>query len=261
MTRLTRILLLALTLTGLLAGVGGTAAQAAPTPASAAAPAAAAAPVAVGVGCSSTRACTTGSGGALMLTPGHSCTVGLPVRTAAGRWYVVTAGHCVVEGGRNTWRVGGAALGTGVRWEYGGLGTEGRAGTGDIGVIKLATKSRSQVAVVTRGRVSTQAITSARDARVGEKVCLTAGRTGTTSCGTVTLATTSLRYASPGVAARTITNLALVRGICVNPGDSGSPVFAGHAAVGIAVAKSASGCYTWYSKITSQLRHFGLRVG
>jgi streptogrisin B len=213
-----------------------------------------------GVGCSSTRACTNTSGGALMLTPGHSCTVGLPVRAGSGQWYVVTAGHCVFEGGTSTWRQSGVALGKGTRWEYGGKGTEGGSATGDIGLIKLTAKSTSRVVVLTSGRANFRAITSVRDARAGEKVCVTSGRTGTTSCGTVALSTTALNYASPGLSARTITNLALVKGICVNPGDSGSPVYAGHAAVGIVVAKSTSGCYLWYTKLPAQLKHFGLAV-
>ncbi len=244
MSRILRTAILAITFTSLLTGV----AQASvPTKAE-------------GVSCTSTKACTTNSGGALMLTPNAACTVGLPVRSRAGLWYVVTVGHCVFEGGKATWRQSGVALGQGIRWEYGGKGTEGARSTGDVGIIRLARKSSSKVIVISRGRVGTQPITSARDAKLGEKVCVTAGRTGTTSCGTVVTATTSLRYASPGLGARTITNLALVKGICVNPGDSGSPVFTGKAAVGIVVAKSASGCYLWYTKLPAQLKHFGLTV-
>ena len=245
MNRIFRIMILALAVVGLLSG---TAVAAGPSGA-------------VGVGCSSTKACTTSSGGALMLTPGHSCTVGLPVRSRAGLWYVVTAGHCVFEGGKSTWRQSGVALGKGVRWEYGGKGTEGSSARGDIGVIKLTKKSASRVLAIAGGKARTQAITTVRDAKVGEKVCVTAGRTGTTRCGTVVTATTALSYPSPGLAARTITGLALVKGICVNPGDSGSPVYAGHAAVGIVVAKSASGCYAWYTKLPAQLKHFRLTVG
>lgn len=103
-----------------------------------------------------------------MLTSKSSCTAGLPVRTRAGQWYMVTAGHCV-----------GNAAGV--------------------------------------------------------------------------PATTSLNCASPGLAARTISALALVEGICVNPGDSRSPVYAGCGAIGIVVARSATGCYTWYTKLPAQL--------
>lgn len=275
MRRITRILTLALlVLAGLLTG----AAQAA-TPATPAAPAAPAAPppstkasstpapstpagipAAEGVGCSSTKACTTGSGGALVRTTRSSCTGGLPVRARGGQWYLVTAGHCIGNARGATWRQSGVTLGVGTRWQYGGEGTEGRARTSDVGLIKLRRASRSQVVVVTGGKARIQRITTARDARTGERVCVTAGRTGITRCGTVIVATTSLSYPSPGLAARTVTNLALVKGICVNPGDSGSPVYAGRSAVGITVARAASGCYMWYAKLPAQLRHFGLRV-
>jgi trypsin len=243
MSRIFRIVVLALTFSALLTGT------------------ARAEVAAEGVGCTSTRACTTNTGGALMLTPKVSCTVGLPVRSRDGRWFVVTAGHCVAAGGSATWRESGVALGQGYRWEYGGKGTEGSRATGDIGLIKLTKKSASRVLAITGGKARTQPITSVRDAKVGERVCVTAGRTGATRCGTVVTATTSLKYASPGLAARTITGLALIKGICVNPGDSGSPVYSGRAAVGIVTAKSASGCYAWYTKLPAQLKHFGLSVG
>ncbi|HST63834.1 MAG TPA: S1 family peptidase [Mycobacteriales bacterium] len=245
MSRLIRIVVLAVTLSAL---VTGTAQATVPHRAE-------------GVGCTSPRACTTTTGGALMLTSSVSCTAGLPVRTWDGRWFMVTAGHCVYEGGRSTWRQSGVALGKGYRWEYGGKGTEGAGAKADVGLIKLTRKSSSRVLALSGGKARMQAITAVRDARVGERVCVTAGRTGGTRCGTVVVPTTSLRYASPGLAARTITGLALVKGICIYPGDSGSPVYAGRTAVGIAVARSASGCYTWYTKLPAQLRHFGLRVG
>jgi streptogrisin B len=213
-----------------------------------------------GVACTSTRACTTTSGGALMLTPSSSCTAGLPVRTRAGQWYLVTAGHCVGAGGSSTWRQSGVALGKGTRWEYGGKGTEGRKATGDVGLIKLAGKPRSRVVVMSGGRARTLKIVAAHDAKAGERVCVTAGRTGTTQCGRVVSTNTSLTYTSPGVGTRTISNLAMVSGICVNPGDSGSPVFASRTAVGITVAKSSTGCYAWYTKLPAELSHFGLYV-
>lgn len=225
---------------------------------------AAAVATAEGIGCVSTRACTPTHGGAYISTSRNSCTVGLPVRTRGGAWYLLTAGHCVANARGATWRESGYVLGTGTRWQYAGLGTEGRAGSTDIGIIKITANSRlwnarSRVLVVGE-KATTQRILKAADARTGAKVCVTAGRTGTTRCGTVVTPTTSLRYASPGLAARTVQGLALVKGICVNPGDSGSPVYVGSTAVGIAVARSASGCYMWYSKITTPLRQFGLSV-
>jgi V8-like Glu-specific endopeptidase len=218
-----------------------------------------------GIGCVSTRRCTPTHGGAFISTSRNSCTAGLPVRTRGGSWYLLTAGHCVANARGATWRASGYVLGNGTRWQYAGLGTEGRAGSTDIGIIRITANgrlwnARSRVMVVGAKKVSTQRIVKAGDARVGSRVCVTGGRTGATRCGTVVTATTALRYASPGLAARTVQGLALVKGICVNPGDSGSPVFAGSTAVGIAVARSASGCYMWYSKITTPLRQLGLRV-
>jgi streptogrisin B len=260
-TRTIRTALLALALlalTGLLAGTAEVGTAQSST-------AAAASVAAEGVGCASTKACTPSHGGAYMTTTRNSCTAGLPVRNRAGQWFIVTAGHCVAEAGGATWRESGLVLGQGGRWEYGGRGTEGSAGTGDIGLIKITGSARtwnarSRVVVMGPKRGQTLKIVAAHDARLGERVCTTEGRTGVTRCGKVVSTSTSLRYASPGLPARTITNLALVSGICVNPGDSGSPVWSGRTAVGIVVARSASGCYTWYSKLPAQLKHFGLYV-
>jgi streptogrisin B len=271
-TRISRTALLALALLGLVAPLASaatstsTATTAAASAATAEATAlAAATATAEGVGCSSTRACTPISGGAFMTTTRNSCTAGLPVRTRSGQWYVVTAGHCISEAAGARWNQSGLALGTGTRWEYGGKGTEGASGTTDIGLIKITANvriwdARSRVMVIGPRGASIVKIVSAHDAKAGEKVCVTAGRTGVSRCGTVVSTSTTLKYASPGLAARTITNLALVKGICVNPGDSGSPVYAGRTAVGITVAKSGSGCYMWYTKLPALLTHFGLTV-
>ena len=222
-------------------------------------------PAAEGVGCSSTRVCTPLNGGAYFTTTRNGCTAGLPVRTRAGQWYVLTAGHCVANAKGKVWKQNGLTLGTGTRWEYGKLGTEKAKGTSDLGLIKVTANTRTWNArsrvLVAAGKLSSQKITGVKNARNGEKVCVTAGRTGSTKCGTVVSTNTSLTYASPGLAARTVSNLALVKGICLNPGDSGSPVFAGRAAVGIAVARSASGCYAWYAKIPTKLAQYGLTVG
>jgi streptogrisin B len=226
----------------------------------------ASAPTAMGIGCSSTRNCTPSSGGAFMTTTRNSCTAALPVRDRrTGLWYVLTAGHCVANARGATWRTSGLTLGVGRKWEYGGLGTQGGGGTTDAGLIRYTANGRiwnasSRVLVVAKP-MRTQRITAVRAARAGERVCVTKGRTGSTQCGTVVSANTSLRYASPGLAARTVHNLAMVRGVCVQPGDSGSPVYAGSAFVGIAVAKSNSGCVVWYARADVAFAQLGIKLG
>lgn len=221
---------------------------------------------AVGIGCTSTRNCTPSHGGAYMTTASNSCTAALPVRDRrTGLWYVLTAGHCIPGAKGATWRQSGLTLGRGTAWEYGGIGTRGRAGSTDAGLIRYTAngaiwRAGSRVAVV-GSTVRTQRITSVKVARVGERVCVTAGRTGRTQCGTVVAANTSLTYASPGLAARRIANLAKVSGICVQPGDSGSPVYAGSAFVGIAVARATSGCAVWYTRADVAFAQLGIKLG
>lgn len=220
---------------------------------------------AVGIGCTSTRSCTPSAGGAFMTTSRNSCTAALPVRDRRGVWYVLTAGHCVARAHGATWRASGLTVGVGSRWEYGGIGTQGRAGTTDAGLVRYTAnrtrwKPASRVVVVGEG-ARIRRITTVKVARAGERVCVTAGRSGRTRCGTVIAANTSLRYASPGLAARRVHNLVLVGGVCLRPGDSGSAVFAGSAFAGIAVAKATSGCYFWYSRGDVALRQLGVKLG
>jgi hypothetical protein len=223
-------------------------------------------PVAVGIACWSTRSCTPSHGGAFMATWRNSCTAGLPVRVRRGtRWYLLTAGHCVAGARGATWWQSGRMLGRGSRWEYGTAGTDGRRAGTDIGVVRITAntatwRARSRV-VVARGRtVHTRPIRTVRTARLGERVCVTAGRSGATKCGVVVAPSTSLTYASPGLLARRVSGLALVAGVCLRPGDSGSPVFTGSALVGIAVARAYSGCSFWYARAADPLRRYGLVV-
>jgi hypothetical protein len=201
-----------------------------------------------------------------MTTTRNSCTAGLPVQDRrSGAWYVLTAGHCVAEARGATWRQSGLVLGVGTRWEYGTAGTDGRASGSDAGLIRITGSSaiwrpRSRVFVRTTATVRSQPITTVRDTRLGERVCVTGGRSGTTRCGIVAAPTTSLRYASPGLSARTVQNLGLLSGVCLQPGDSGAPVFVGSAVVGIAVARSNTGCYLWFTKITGPMLHYGIKI-
>ncbi|HEX6756215.1 MAG TPA: S1 family peptidase [Mycobacteriales bacterium] len=227
------------------------------TPASGATAVAPGSVAATGIGCISTRYCTPSHGGAFMVTTRNSCTAALPVRDRrTGAWYVLTAGHCVAKAAGARWRQSGLTLGIGTRWEYGAT---------DAGLIRYTAngwiwRAGSRVIVVGRS-VRGQRITSIKVARAGERVCVTAGRSGVTRCGTVVAARTSLRYASPGLAARTISNLVMVNGICLQPGDSGSPVFAGGSFAGIAVAKANTGCTMWYTRADVAFARLGVKLG
>ena len=255
MTKLAALLILFLAVLTPASGAAVTVTTA--TPGATTDPPAATTDAATGIGCPSTRNCTPSHGGAFMVTTRNSCTAALPVRDRrTGTWYVLTAGHCVAKAAGATWRQSGLRLGTGTRWEYGAT---------DAGLIRYTANGRtwragSRVIVVGRS-VRGQRITSVKVARAGERVCVTAGRSGVTRCGTVVAARTSLRYASPGLAARTISNLVMVSGICVRPGDSGSPVFAGGSFAGIAVAKANTGCTMWYTRADVAFARLGIKLG
>jgi hypothetical protein len=175
------------------------------------------------------------TGGQKIWTTGESCTAGVVLQSGSHS-YLVTAGHCTRAQAGRSWSVAatGERLGSVVaRAEY---------GPRDRGALRLPTRQSSTI----RGA----RVTAIGNRGAGQSACVARGRTGGTACGTVVSGGNCLTYASPGLAARRICDLVLIRGVAVNPGDSGSPVYAGTTAVGILVARSATAGFAYYTPLT-----------
>ena len=101
-----------------------------------------------------------------------------------------------------------------------------------------------------------QDITTARNAVVGESVKRSGSTTGLRS-GTVTGTNQTVRYAQGAVFGLIRTN------VCAQPGDSGGPLFAGTAAIGLTSGGSGNcttGGTTFFQPVTEALSVYGMRV-
>jgi streptogrisin D len=164
-------------------------------------------------------------GGQAIYRGGSRCSAGFNTRSASGRNYVLTAGHCANLGG--TWTTsGGQTIGPVAASSFPG---------NDYGAIRIS----NPAALDPRGGVldngAFRDITGASRVPVGSRACKTGSTTGTT-CGTVQAYNVTVNYAEGTVFGLTRTN------ICTQPGDSGGPMYAGNRAQGITSGGTIGGC-------------------
>jgi len=184
------------------------------------------------------------SGGQAIYTGGARCSLGFNV-VSGSTYYFLTAGHCTNIGA--TWTTSsGSVLGT-------------RAGTSfpgnDYGIVRYAS-GVSHPGNVSLGGSSTQDITSAANAFVGETVRRSGSTTGVHS-GTVTQLNATVTYAEGRVSGLIRTT------VCAEPGDSGGSLFDGAKAIGLTSGGSgncSSGGVTYFQPVTEPLSVYGVSV-
>jgi streptogrisin D len=185
-------------------------------------------------------------GGDAIYTSGARCSLGFNVRSGSGAYYFLTAGHCTNIG--YTWTLAnGTVVGT-------------RAGTSfpgnDYGIVRYTNTSISHPGSVNLYNGSTQDITHAANAFVGESVCRSGSTTGV-HCGSVNATNATVNYAQGTVTGLIRTN------VCAEPGDSGGSLFDGTAAVGLTSGGSgncSSGGTTFFQPVTEPLGVYGVAV-
>ncbi len=184
-------------------------------------------------------------GGDAILTDAGRCSLGFNVRNASGAQFFLTAGHCTNIGA--TWRTSAGTLGT-------------RTGTSfpanDYGIVRY-TGSIARTGDVNLYNGSVQDITLARNAVVGEPVKRSGSTTGLRG-GTVQALNQTVNYGSGQV----VTGL-IRTNVCAQPGDSGGPLFAGTAALGLTSGGSGNctvGGTTFYQPVTEPLAVYGVSV-
>ena len=149
------------------------------------------------------------AGGDAVYSDADTCSLGFNVRNSSGVYYFLTAGHCqpgfsmtwYADSGRRT------VLGT----------TAGRSNSGkDYQIVKYTNTSIAKPGSVYLYNGTTQDITSAAEAYVGEPV-KRSGRTTGVRSGSVTAVNATVNYAQGTVYGLIKTN------VCAEPGDSGGP--------------------------------------
>ncbi|MFF5226971.1 S1 family peptidase [Dactylosporangium sp. NPDC000521] len=184
------------------------------------------------------------SGGQAIYSGGSRCSLGFNV-VSGSTYYFLTAGHCTNIG--STWTTSiGSVLGT-------------RAGTSfpgnDYGIVRYAA-GVAHPGNVSLGGSSTQDITAAGNATVGQSVRRSGSTTGVRS-GSVTQLNATVTYSQGQVSGLIRTT------VCAEPGDSGGSLFAGSIALGLTSGGSgncSSGGVTYFQPVTEPLSVYGVSV-
>ena len=185
------------------------------------------------------------AGGDAISGSGGRCSLGFNV-TKGGEPYFLTAGHCTDA--ISTWSdSSGGEIGTNADSQFPG---------NDFGLVKY-TAEVDHPSAVDLYDGSTQAITHAAEATVGEKVTRS-GSTTQVHTGTVTGLNATVNYSEGTVSGLIQTD------VCAEPGDSGGSLFDGDAAIGLTSGGSGdctSGGETFFQPVTEALSATGTSIG
>jgi streptogrisin D len=186
------------------------------------------------------------SGGDAIYGGQYRCSLGFNVRSGS-TYYFLTAGHC--GNIASTWYSNSShtsLIGT----------TAGSTFPGhDYAIVQYAS-GVTHAGVVDLYNGSTQDITSAANAYVGESVRRSGSTSGVHS-GTVQALNVTVRYSEGTVTGMIQTN------VCAEAGDSGGPLFNGTIAVGLTSGGSgncSSGGTTFFQPVTAALSAYGVSV-
>jgi streptogrisin D len=187
------------------------------------------------------------SGGDAIYGGQYRCSLGFNVRSGS-TYYFLTAGHC--GNIASSWYSNSSKttlLGT----------TFGSSFPGnDYAIVKYSTSYTNHPGTVDLYNGSTQDITSAGNASVGQAVKRSGSTTGVHS-GSVTATNATVNYAEGSVSGLIRTN------VCAEGGDSGGALFAGTIALGLTSGGSgncSSGGTTYFQPVTEALSRYGVSV-
>jgi streptogrisin D len=180
-------------------------------------------------------------GGDAILTDTFRCSAGF--NTTGG---VVTAGHCTA-GLPAYFAADGSPLGQSVDSHF---------PTSDFGLIQNTGQPASPSVNLYNG--TSQSITGAGDAVVGQSICKSGSTTGLT-CGTVQATNVTVQYAEGTVFQMVQTNT------CTQPGDSGGSWFSGSTAIGITSGGTVGACTqagfaSFFQPVTEALATYGVSL-
>jgi len=186
------------------------------------------------------------AGGDAISGSGGRCSLGFNV-VKGGAPYFITAGHCTEA--ISTWSdSSGNEIGTNEQSDF---------PDNDFGLVKY-TADVAHPSEVDLYNGSSQAITHAAEATVGEKVTRS-GSTTQVHDGTVTGLDATVNYGNGD-----IVNGLIQTDVCAEPGDSGGSLFDGDAAIGLTSGGSGdctSGGETFFQPVTEALSTFGAEIG
>jgi streptogrisin D len=187
-------------------------------------------------------------GGDAIWTTSARCSLGFNVRNSAGTRFFLTAGHCTNIGAQ-WWTTSSHTTLIG--------STQGSSFPGnDYGIVRYDNTAVANPGSVNLYNGTTQDITTARNAVVGETV-RRSGSTTHVHSGTVQQNNATVNYPQGTVTGLIRTN------VCAEPGDSGGSLFAGTAAIGLTSGGSGnctSGGTTFFQPVVEAQNVFGVAV-
>ncbi|HYJ74455.1 MAG TPA: S1 family peptidase [Kineosporiaceae bacterium] len=188
------------------------------------------------------------AGGDAIYGSSYRCSLGFNVKDSAGAYYFLTAGHC--GNLATTWYANSRKTTV--------LGT--RTGTSfpgnDYAIVKYSTSYTNHPGTVDLYNGSSQDVTTAANAFVGESVRRSGSTTGVHS-GSVTALNATVNYAEGTVRGLIRTT------VCAEGGDSGGALFDGTKAIGLTSGGSgncSSGGTTYFQPVTEPLGVYGVSV-
>ncbi|MGW0908843.1 S1 family peptidase [Streptomyces sp. NPDC002853] len=192
--------------------------------------------------------------------PGSWCSVGFGARNAAGRQYLVTAGHCVV--GNPGLYFNGSKFATGSTTRF-ALGQN----SVDMGLATIQSGSSITTAVGTWGNGASVPVRGSQRAAVGATLCKSGSTTGWT-CGRVGAYNVSVTYTDRNGGPDTVVNGLGRSTVCVEGGDSGGAYIAGNQAQGMTSGgptnQSCGGVNdqgsSYFQPLDDTLRYYGLTL-
>jgi streptogrisin D len=187
------------------------------------------------------------SGGQAIYSTGGRCSLGFNVRSGS-TYFFLTAGHC--GNIASTWY--GNSARTQVLGTVAGSSFPGN----DYAIIRYTSTVAHPGNVWLFSGSSTQDITSAGNATVGQTVRRSGSTTGVRS-GTVTAVNATVNYPQGQVRGLIRTT------VCAQPGDSGGSLFAGSTALGLTSGGSGNcttGGTTFFQPVTEALSVYGVSV-
>lgn len=188
------------------------------------------------------------NGGQAIYGGGYRCSLGFNVRDGAGNYYFLTAGHCT--------NLASSWYSNSSRTTLIGTRTGTSFPVNDYGIVRYSTSFTSHPGSVYLWNGSSQDITTAGNAFVGQAVRRSGSTTGLRS-GSVTGLNATVNYAEGTVYGMIRTN------VCAEGGDSGGSLFAGSTALGLTSGGSgncSSGGTTFFQPVTEPLSVYGVSV-
>ncbi|MGW3462545.1 S1 family peptidase [Streptomyces olivaceoviridis] len=177
-----------------------------------------------------------------------SCSYGFTVRKKTDPDYkaILTAGHCTNTSGTD-WR---KSDGTYIGYTTGHNVADGN----DFGLIRAYNADVTYYGNVEAQDGAAQDISYSRDGKVYETVCAS-GYRSKYSCNILGLKNQTITYTD----GMKVTGMD-VAAICRDHGDSGGPLFAGDAALGLLSGSNNSACYSYYQPVNEALAWYGMEV-